>query len=421
MNSRRFCKAEVHVRRPATKTFLGSLLFCLLGSPVASAATPDWLRTLANALQKKYADDVNAVALLDERETTVRDNGEIVTHGRIAYRILRREGRDYSRFELPFDNETKITYLHGWSITAKGLEYEAKEKDAYERNISTFEVFSDDREKLLSLPGAEVGTVVGFEFERKLRPFLFEHVWYIQETIPIERSRYILHVPAGWEYRADWINHPKQDPIQQNGAYVWELSDVPRVEREHREPPYGAVAATMLVRFFSDKVRNQTFNSWNDLGRWESQVTAGTRTASPALQQKVLELAPASLPMFERIKALAKFAQRDVRYAAIEVGIGGFKPHTASEIFTHRYGDCKDKATVLSAMLAEIGVKSFYMPIHADRGIVTDKTPPSERFNHVILAIQLANTGFDKPLPAIYEHPKLGHLLIFDPTSEHVP
>ena len=133
MSSRRSCKAKASMRRPpATRAFLGWLLLCFLGSPFAAAGTPDWLRGLANTPQKKYADDVNAVVLLDESETTVRDNGEIVTHGRTAYRILRPEGRDYARFELPFDSETKITYLHGWSITAKGLEYEAKEKDAFQ-------------------------------------------------------------------------------------------------------------------------------------------------------------------------------------------------------------------------------------------------------------------------------------------------
>jgi hypothetical protein len=420
MSSKRSCKVEVSMPRPATKTVLGSLLVGLLCS-LAVAGTPDWLRGLAGGAQKKYADDVNAVVLLDEGETTVRDNGEIVTHGRIAYRILRPQGRDYARFELPFDNETKITYLHGWSITSKGLEYEAKEKDAFERNMSTFEVFSDTKEKILLLPGAEVGTVVGFEYEQKRRPLLFDDVWSVQRELPVERSRYTLRVPAGWEYRADWINHPKQDPVQQNGADVWEMTDVPRIEREYSEPPHGAVASAILVRFFSDKIKAQTFKTWNDLGLWESQLTSGTRAASPALQQKVQELAPATLPLFARIKALATFAQRDVRYAAIEVGIGGFKPHPAAEIFAHRYGDCKDKATVLSAMLAQIGVHSFYMPIHADRGIVTDKTPPSQTFNHVILAIQLPNADYSKPLPAVYEHPKLGHLLIFDPTNDLVP
>jgi hypothetical protein len=72
-------------------------------------------------------------------------------------------------------------------------------------------------------------------------------------------------------------------------------------------------------------------------------------------------------------------------------------------------------------MLAQIGVKSFYMPIHAERGIYTDKTPPNRGFNHVILAIQLPEASFSKPLPAIYEHPRLGHLLVFDPTNDYVP
>jgi hypothetical protein len=72
-------------------------------------------------------------------------------------------------------------------------------------------------------------------------------------------------------------------------------------------------------------------------------------------------------------------------------------------------------------MLAQIGVKSFYMPIHATRGIYNDKTPPNLAFNHVILVIQMPEGSFPQKLPAMYEHPKLGHLLIFDPTNDLVP
>jgi hypothetical protein len=72
-------------------------------------------------------------------------------------------------------------------------------------------------------------------------------------------------------------------------------------------------------------------------------------------------------------------------------------------------------------MLAQIGVKSFLMPIDDKRGILTEKSPPDLGFNHVILAIQLPETSMPRPLPAIYSHPKLGQLLIFDPTNDLVP
>jgi uncharacterized protein DUF3857 len=408
------------MRKRTTRTIY-ILLLATLCPLLAWAGTPDWLRSLAQQPQKKYADDVDAVVLLDEGEVTVRDAGDIIIHARIAYRILRPEGRNYARHRLHFDNETKINSFHGWSITAKGQEYEAKDKDTVEASLSSYEIFSDIKYKIMVLPGADVGTVVGFEYERRRRPFSFQDFWTVQAPVPVEMSRYVLRLPPTWEFRADWINHTQQDPVEQNGSFVWESRDVPRVEREHNAPAEEAVASTLVVTFFSDKIKSQTFKSWSGVGLFENQITAGTREASPALRQKVQELAPASLPLFDRIRALASFAQRDVRYAAIEIGIGGLRPHPAAEIFAHRYGDCKDKATLLMTMLAQIGVKSFYLPIHTERGVFTAKTPPNDSFNHAILAIQLPDATYAKPLPAVYEHLKLGHLLIFDPTSELVP
>jgi Domain of Unknown Function with PDB structure (DUF3857) len=387
----------------------------------AKAGVPDWLRSAAQQPPKTYADDANAVILLDDQETTVKDSGEIVTHERIAYRILRPEGKSYAVHSVYFDSETKINSFHGWSITAKGLEYEAKEKDAFEQSLGSQQEFEDTKRKVMALPGGDVGTVVGFEYEQKRRPYLFQDYWYFQDTIPVAKSRYTLHLPPKWEYRADWLNHEEQKPAEQNGTSVWEVSDVPRIEREYHEPNFRALAGHVIVTLFSEKTTHRNSESWNDLGVWYSQLTAGVRDPSPALQAKVQALAPANLPMFERIRALSLFAQRDVRYYAIEIGIGGYRPHPAGEVFSHRYGDCKDKATVLSAMLSQIGVKSYYVVVHATRGIFTDKTPPNSSFNHMILAIQMPDAGISRKLPAMFEDPKLGHLLIFDPTNDLVP
>jgi hypothetical protein len=218
-----------------------------------------------------------------------------------------------------------------------------------------------------------------------------------------------------------WVNHAEQQPSSQNGVYVWEITDVARIEREYNQPPQGALAGRMIVAFISEKFKSQTYKDWSELAAWHAQLIASSFDTSTALEQKVKELAPPTLPLFDRIKALAHFAQKDIRYAAIEIGIGGWKPHPASEVFTHRYGDCKDKATVLKSMLSQIGVKSYLMPIQTERGVFTEKSPPNMGFDHVILAIQLTDASYKKDLPALYEHPQLGHLLIFDPTSELVP
>ena len=74
--------------------------------------------------------------------------------------------------------------------------------------------------------------------------------------------------------------------------------------------------------------------------------------------------------------ALSEFMQKDIRYVEIALGIGGVQPHPARDVFSNRYGDCKDKVTLLSAMLKEVGIDSYYVVIHTERGSVTPATPP---------------------------------------------
>ena len=69
--------------------------------------------------------------------------------------------------------------------------------------MSTFEVFSDDKRKLLKFQEAIPGSVVGYEYVQKQRPFLFEDDWFFQDTIPVKQARFILQLPSGRE-----IQHP---------------------------------------------------------------------------------------------------------------------------------------------------------------------------------------------------------------------
>ena len=407
----------------SSSLFLLSLTLLGFSSPASAADVPEWLRNLARQPQKTYADDVNAVILLDDNVTIVKDNGDLVRRGRRVLRILRPEGRDRAAtYWVEYNADSKVNYLRGWSITSKGQEYESKSGDIMERNVSTYEVYSDAKIKALHMPGADVGTVVGFEYEQQQRPYVFQDSWMFQESEPVEQSHYELRLASGWRFKSDWMNHKEEKPTEENGALQWSLSDIPRIEDEPHRPPTRGLAGGVVFTFFNEKNPAKSYRSWSELGTWFTQLSSTVRDASPALTQKVQDLAPSNQPLMQRIKALAGFAQHDVRYVAIEVGVGGYRPHTAGDVFNHRYGDCKDKATVLSSMLAQIGVKSYYIIVNATRGVVTKDSPPTPSgFNHMILAIALPEASYSKPLPAMFEHPKLGHLLIFDPTNEFVP
>ena len=109
-----------------------------------------------------------------------------------------------------------------------------------------------------------------------------------------------------------------------------------------------------------------------------------------------------------------------MRYFAVEVGIGGYQPHAAGDVFHNRYGDCKDKATLVSAMLSAVGIHAALMMVDSERGVV-DPDAPSLVGNHMIAAIEVPK-GYDSPqLHSVVTANTGRRYLIFDPTSEKTP
>lgn len=394
-----------------------------LPTRVQADTAPEWLRTAAQDNLPKYPEDTVAITLLSEQQTTVKDNGDIETRYRRAFKLLRPEAREqFGTIAVQFDNETKLSFLKAWTITSSGQQMELKEKDAVESGMTSYELYSDTHVKYLRFPEANPGSVVGYEYVQKQRPFIFEDSWAFQQNVPTRRSRFSLQIPPGWEFTNHWANYPEQKPqSSSNNQYVWEVTDLPGVEEEPRMPSMLAVVGRMDIKYFprDPKLRGKTSGTWNDLGIWYAGLTSGSRDATPAIQRKVAELTVGISDSSAKMKAITSYVQRQVRYVAIEIGIGGYQPHPAAAVFTHQYGDCKDKATLLSSMLHEIGIESYYVLIDVRRGIVNPEFP-SPRFNHAILAIRLPAELKDPSLFGVVDDPKLGRLLFFDPTNEYV-
>ena len=364
-----------------------------------------------------------AVIVFDEQVTTVKDKGEIDTTYRRVYKILRPEGERFGRLTVYFDSETSLASLKGWALTYDNKDYEVKEKDAIETTPFLGALYRDTRLKTLRIPAANPGSFVGYEYQQRRRPFILQDTWYFQEEIPVRHTRFALHLPSNWDVKPYWQNSSSVDPHGSGSdKWVWDLENIPAVEEEQDMPAWQAVAGRLRVSYFPpDRGRQAaSFDSWSDVGRWISDLTSDRRRATPEIHQKALELTAKATTWLDKVRALATFVQNDVRYVAVEIGIGGYQPHSAADVFTNRYGDCKDKVTLLSTMLAEIGVKSYYLLIHTNRGVVSPEIPTLE-FNHVILAIALPADVDVSSSSAVMHDEHLGSFLLFDPTSTHHP
>ena len=433
MNNKSFCSPaplQRKTKRASAPAFLALLFFCaaLLAPAARAGDAPAWMHALVNAPLSAHDEKTDAVLLYSEDVLSVQSNGKIKSFLRRAYKILRLGGKEYGTIRANFDSDTRITGIHGWCIPASGKDYEVKDKDALETalfGVANGELVSDVRTKLLQIPAADPGNIVGYEIEHEDRPYVLQDEWMFQHTVPVREARYTLQLPSGWEYKAVWLNYAKVEPASiGNNQWQWVVSDVKAIKPEDDMPPWRGVAGQMIVSFLpvGGSAQNKGFESWSEMGKWEETLTRGRRDSTPEIKQKVAELTASNPTPLAKMQTLANFVQRDVRYVAIELGIGGFQPHPAAEIFTHRYGDCKDKATVLSSMLKEIGVDSFYVSINTERGAVKPETPANMYwFNHEILAIRLPDGLNDASLVAVFPHSKLGRLLIFDPTDDMTP
>jgi hypothetical protein len=165
----------------------------------------------------------------------------------------------------------------------------------------------------------------------------------------------------------------------------------------------------------------RSFYDWTDVSRWLSELSDPQSQPNDAISEKSRSLVAGASSEFDRIKAIAAYIQT-VHYIAIQTGIGrggGYRPHAAADVFSKSYGDCKDKANLMRAMLKAIGIDSFLVSIYSgDPLFVRKEWASPHQFNHCIIAVKLKD---ETRAPTVVEHPTLGRLLIFDPTDVDTP
>lgn len=363
--------------------------------------------------------------LYSESVVTIQPDGERRHSERRVFRVLRNSGEDVGVVRVDFDPRTSVKSLNAWSIPKDGKPYEVGMRDSFETSlfgVQDGELVTDLRSKVLRIPAAIPGSVVAYEFETVEKPLVWTEEWLFEDTVPVAETHFILKLPPGWSYKATWLNHPDETPSSAGtGQTEWILRNLKEIRLEDNMPPWKGVAGRLVVALIPPNSQQQGFQNWREMGAWYQTLVKGRTDSTPEIRQMVAALTQSAPSQLEKMRVLANFVQKEVRYVAIELGIGGLQPHGAAEVFAHRYGDCKDKATLLMAMFREIGVESYYFIINTARGSINDSTPANLGFNHMILAVRLPSGTEDTSLLAVANRPGPGRILFFDPTDTLTP
>ena len=249
-------------------------------------------------------------------------------------------------------------------------------------------VYTDYHEKHVSVPSLRPGDVLEYEVVRTitnpLAPNQFWTNFNFAETGVVLDEQLEINVPKARHIKLK--TKPGYDPkVTEEGdrrIYHWthsRLKDQGSKGRLQR-PPNDANQIP--------SVQLSTFESWEDVGAWYAFLERSRRQPDEAIKAKAAELVRGKTDDLEKVKALYDYVSRNVRYVSLSFGLGRIQPHAASEVLANGYGDCKDKNTLLAALLQTQGIESSSVLIGVQHKLDPDVPSPSQ-FDHVITRVPI--------------------------------
>jgi Domain of Unknown Function with PDB structure (DUF3857)/Transglutaminase-like superfamily len=133
------------------------------------------------------------------------------------------------------------------------------------------------------------------------------------------------------------------------------------------------------------RVSFSTFASYEDIAQAFSDGAGELLNVTPAIASLADDITRGKVGHREQAEAIFDWVTGNIRYLALVIGVGRVVPNPPETVIANRYGDCKDVATLMSALLAAKGIASEYALINTNAVYQLDATPLVGSFNHVIV------------------------------------
>jgi hypothetical protein len=403
-------------------TLGAGLLFGALTFPVSGAdSMPDWLAAASHVDLGQFGVGTAAVVVGQWADFAVDATGKYVVTRRRAIRVLNRKVADKYLVARGYQgNDSAVTSVQTWTIPPSGKVMQSNKKDVVtESAYAGFELFSDSKVKFIGAPGVEDGSLVGLEVVETGKIPIGGVRFAFEDEIPIHLAELHVSVPAG---SMRWFsNHPDfvQVVDQSTNSATFRAVDRPGIPDEPDSPPFSTLATEVVVNY--DPSGPAAVQSWEEAGRIYHPLFTAAEKPGTEIADEVDKLAEGKTDILPKLDAVYTYVSREIRYVAIEIGIGGYQPHPAPDVYKYKYGDCKDKATLLLTMMDHIGLRG-YPALVGTRGDIeaNPKVPTLSTFDHMIVALPVSET-LRPAVEHFSSYDPQNKILWIDPTSETDP
>jgi hypothetical protein len=398
----------------------------LAGSSFAGDSAPTWLQQLATIKTPTYEKTVKAVVLNDEENVVLDPSGKLVTTDMHAIRILTKEGRKEAvAIAFYLSKFSEVRDMQAWLIAPDGKVTAYGKKDIIDRISDPDDVYDEGRIKIIDAKdAADVGYVFGYTTTTEDRPLFYQDKWIFQDDLPTLTSHYSLTLPDGWKATSLTFNHSDVAAQHSGNTYSWELHDLPPIADEPMSPSFANLAPRIAVNYSpsdSSQAVNRAFADWTSVSRWASSMYDPEVVIDDNLAAKTRDLTSGAKTELDIIRAIGAFVQK-IQYIHLDIGVGygnGMRPRPSNEVLSRGYGDCKNKANLMRAMLRVMKIDAYPVAIYSgDPNFVRKEWASPNQFNHCIIAVKVSDATRSQ---TVIDNPKLGRLLIFDPTDEYTP
>lgn len=313
-------------------------------------------------LAAKYPDAQYIKVLTESNARHRHDGTNIYRHRSISY-VSKDEALGLAHVSLSFDpNREKVKIIHARCLTPEGEINNLKpDQIKISKSTSGSVHFDSDQSISFSIPGVTVGSLVDYSYEtEEFNPFdanIFSGRCYFQSSSPIGEKILRVSVPNECKlyHFAKNLEEKYANPTVIEAVdsvlYTWKMSDMPPFIAEPRMPPFRDVVPALFYsiqkdhKYINDKLK--------PMYEKRSVLTDDVKA-------KVDELVKDCKTLNEKIAKLYYFCQQEIRYISIKSNLASNQVgHPADETLKNKYGDCTDKAMLLSVMLKHIGVEAY--------------------------------------------------------------